>query len=549
MRGLMMDRPLVIPQILDHAAAVHRDGEIVSRTVEGPIHRHTYPEALQRSKRLANALLALGVEEGDRVGTIAWNGYRHFELYYAVPGIGAVCHTLNPRLHTSQLVYVIEHAKDRLLFVDLTFVPLVEAIASELKSVKGYVLMTDREHMPETRLPDALCYEDLILGHSDRLEWPELDEDAAASLCYTSGTTGNPKGVLFSHRSTVLHSFGTLLPGVVPTGEDDATLPVVPMFHANAWGIPYAAPMTGTKLVFPGPALDGASLTELMRAEEVTVSAGVPTVWVGLLAHWRETDTGVPSLRLVTIGGAAASRAMIEEFQETYGVEVRHGWGMTEMSPVGSINVLPPRMRAWEPDQRLARQAKQGRPLFGVEMKIVDEAGMELPWDGESFGELLVRGPWVCSGYYRERRSASHTDDGWLRTGDYATIDPDGFMQITDRKKDLVKSGGEWISSLELEDLATRHPGVAQAAVIGIPDEKWGERPLLIVVPKKRPPKREEILDFLRGKVADWWIPDEVVFEDELPLGGTGKVQKTKLRERYETRRPAPGGPEPAASR
>jgi fatty-acyl-CoA synthase len=534
MRGLMMNRPLLISSLIDHAAAVFHDHEVVSCTVEGSVHRYTYAEAQQRSKQLANALTALGVEPGDRVGTIAWNGYRHFELYFAISGIGAVCHTMNPRLHPGQLAYIINHAKDKYLFVDLTFVPLLQAVAHKLKAVEGLVIMTDRALMPETAMDNVLCYEELVRSHSNQLVWPEFDERTASSLCYTSGTTGHPKGVLYSHRSNVIHSFAIALPDAADLGLATCMLPVVPMFHVNAWGIPYAAAMTGTKLVFPGPSLDGASLTDLMRAEAVNVTAGVPTVWQGLLNHWTEHGTNVPSLRRVLVGGSAPPRSMIEAFERDFGIEFRHAWGMTEMSPLGTVNVLAPSLRTAPDTERFAAKCKQGRPVFGVELKVVDDENRPLPHDGETFGELKVRGPWVCSRYYRERRSTSHDDDGWFATGDIVTIDSHHMVQITDRKKDLVKSGGEWISSIDLENLAASHPDVAHAAVIGVPDEKWTERPLLIVVPKKkRAPTKQSILDYFKGKVADWWIPDDVVFETELPLGGTGKVQKSKLREKY----------------
>ena len=534
MRGLMMNRPLLISSLLEHGAAVYHEREIVSRTVEGPVHRYTLAEAHRRTRQLANALAALGVKAGDRIGTIAWNGYRHFELYFAVSGMGAVCHTMNPRLHPSQLVYVVNHAEDALLFVDLTFVPLVEAVAEHLKPVRGIVIMTDRAHMPQTKLANALCYEDLVLAHSDVFSWPEFDEDTASSLCYTSGTTGNPKGVLYSHRSTVLHTLAISLPDCLGLGEREAVLPVVPMFHVNAWGLPYATTMTGAKLVFPGPRLDGASLTELLTDEAVTIAAGVPTVWINLLQYWQQTGGAVPSLHTVVIGGSAAPRSMIEMFQEQYGIAVLHAWGMTETSPLGSVSRLKPSLRDAGQDVRYRTQLKQGRPPFGIEMEIVDEQNRPVPRDGHAFGELKVRGPWVCSGYYRLDQSPAHAGDGWFATGDIATIDADGYMQITDRSKDVIKSGGEWISSIDLENAAAGHPDVLQAAVIGVPHPKWSERPLLLVVPKPgTSPTKESVLEFLRGKVAEWWLPDDVVFEKELPIGATGKVQKSKLRERY----------------
>ena len=534
MQGLMMNRQLLISSLIEHGATVYHDREIVSRTVEGPIYRYTYADLRRRSKQLAGALTTLGVKAGDRIATLAWNGYRHVELYFGVSGMEAVCHTLNPRLHPSQLSYILNHAEDQYLFVDLTFLPLVEAIAEHFKTVKGIVVMTDADHMPESGLSNLLCYEDLLSAQEDDFVWPEFDENTASSLCYTSGTTGHPKGVLYSHRSSVLHAFCISLPAVLELSESEAFLPVVPMFHVNAWGTPYAAPMTGTKLVMPGPALDGASLTELMREEGVTSTAGVPTVWAGLLDYWREHDTSVPTLKIMIVGGAAVPRSMVEAFDKEFGVEVRQGWGMTETSPIGSVNVLKPEKRAAPAVERYDIQIRQGRAVYGVEMKIVDAEGNTLPRDGKAFGELKVRGPWVSRGYFRDEKSEVVDSEGWFATGDVATIDSDGYMQITDRIKDLIKSGGEWISSIELENLAMSHPDVMQAAVIGIPDEKWSERPLLIVRPNPGAnPSKEDLLGFFKGKVEDWSIPDDVVIVEELPIGGTGKVQKTELRKTY----------------
>ena len=534
MQGLMMNRQLLISSLVEHGATAHHDREIVSRTVEGPIHRYTYADLRRRSKQLAGAFTTLGVNAGDRIATLAWNGYRHVELYFGVSGMEAICHTLNPRLHPSQLSYILNHAEDQYLFVDLTFVPLVEAIAEHLKTVKGVVVMTDAAHMPESGLSNLLCYEDLLSAEGDDFVWPEFDENTASSLCYTSGTTGHPKGVLYSHRSSVLHAFCISLPAVLELSESEAFLPVVPMFHVNAWGTPYAAPMTGTKLVMPGPALDGASLTELMREEGVTSTAGVPTVWAGLLDYWREHDTSVPTLKLMIVGGAAVPRSMVEAFDKEFGVEIRQGWGMTETSPIGTVNVLKPEQRAAPAAERYDLQIRQGRAVYGVEMKIVDAEGNTLPRDGKAFGELKVRGPWVSRGYFRDEKSGVVDSEGWFATGDVATIDSDGFMHITDRIKDLIKSGGEWISSIELEHLAMSHPDVMQAAVIGIPDEKWSERPLLIVKPNPgAEPSKEELLGFFKGKVEEWWIPDDVVMVEELPIGGTGKVQKVELRKTY----------------
>ncbi len=535
MHGLMMEKPLLISSLIQHAAEMHADREIVSRTVEGPIHRYTYAESHQRAKRLANTLGALGVNSGDRVATIAWNGFRHYEIYFATSGIGAICHTINPRLPAEQLAYIIGHAEDAYVFVDLNLLPLLEGIADRLASVKGIVVMTDAKNMPSPDLPNILCYEDLIAGHSDQLEWPEFDERRASSLCYTSGTTGHPKGVLYSHRSTILHSFAISLPDSLHIGEADAILPVVPMFHVNAWGIPYAAAMTGAKLVFPGPALDGASLAELMQAEGVTMAAGVPTLWLGLLNHLQQSGARLEALARVIIGGAAVPRSMIEAFEEI-GVDVRHAWGMTEMSPLGTSNVLKSKMSSSDREERYATQIKQGRPVYGVQMKIVDDQGKPLPADGVSFGELKVRGPWICNGYFKLDTSEAHDTDGWFATGDVSTIDADGFIHSTDRTKDLIKSGGGWISSIEIENVASGHPDVMQAAAIAVPHEKWGERPLLLVVPHQgRSPDPSDLRAYLANRIPKMWMPDDIIPVGALPLGATGKILKTRLREQYQS--------------
>jgi len=534
MRGLMMDRPLLISQQIRHADLIHGDVAVHSRESDGSTTRTTWRGVHRGAARLATALEDLGVGTGERVGTLAWNDRRHLELYFGVPAMGAVCHTINPRLHPAELAYVIDHAEDRWLFVDPAFLPLIEAVWPRLGTVEGVVVMTDRSHMPASGLPRVLCFDELVSGRSDRYDWPELDERTAASLCYTSGTTGHPKGVLYSHRSTVLHALGVSLPDVLGLGEGAVFLPVVPMFHACAWGAPYACAATGAGLVLPGAGLDGRSLTALMNEAGVTVTAGVPTIWMGLLKHWAATGEGVPSLRVVSIGGAAAPASMIRAFEEDWGIEVRHGWGMTEMSPVGTINALRREQRTLPVDERVDLQSSQGRPLFGVEMRVVGEDGTELPWDGESVGELHVRGPWVCSGYYRLDDSPSHLDDGWFATGDVVTLDARGYVRITDRRKDLIKSGGEWISSIDLENAAMGHPDVAHAAAVGVPDDKWGERPVLFVVPAAgRSPSEEDVVGFLAGRVAKWWLPDAVVFRDELPVSGTGKVQKARLREAW----------------
>jgi fatty-acyl-CoA synthase len=533
MHGLMMDTPLLISSLLRHADRFHGDTEIVSRLVEGGIHRYTYRDAHRRSRQLANALRALGVRTTDRVGTLAWNGFRHFEIYYAVSGMGAVCHTINPRLFPEQIAYIANHAEDQYVFFDLTFAPLVEKLAPHCKGVRGWVAMTDKAHMPQVQLANLLCYEDLINAHSDEYEWPAFDELTASSLCYTSGTTGNPKGVLYSHRSTILHAYAACLPDAINLGARDTVMPVVPMFHANAWSLPYACPLAGCKIVFPGAGLDGASVHELFETEKVTMSAGVPTVWLGLLQYVKQNTLKFSTFKRTVIGGSACPPAMIRSFQEEYGVEVLHAWGMTEMSPLGTVCTLKGKHLQLDKEDRYAIQFKQGRPLYGVDMKIVDDAGKELPWDGKAFGDLLVRGPWITSAYLKGE-GGEVLRDGWFPTGDVATIDPDGFMQITDRSKDVIKSGGEWISSIDLENTAVAHPGVAEAAVVGVQHPKWDERPLLLVVKKPGAQlTREEMLKFFEGKVAKWWIPDDVVFVDQLPHTATGKLLKTKLREDF----------------
>jgi acyl-CoA synthetase (AMP-forming)/AMP-acid ligase II len=534
MNGLMMKLPLLISSLLTHAERHHGEQQIVSRRVEGDVHRYTYRDLGQRARRMANALAARGIKAGDRVATLAWNGYRHMELYYAVSGSGAVLHTLNPRLHPDQVVWIADHAEDQILFFDLTFLPLIEAIAGRAKTIKAFVAMTDRAHMPGTsKVPNLLCYEELIDAHSPEFEWPTFDENSASSLCYTSGTTGNPKGALYSHRSTVLHTYAAALVDSLNCSANDVILPVVPMFHVNAWGLPYVACMVGAKLVFPGPWLDGKSLHDLFETEGVTMSAGVPTVWQGLLAHVEANGLKFSTMRRTVIGGSACPPAMLRAFQERYGVRVIHAWGMTELSPVGTVCALKPKHLALDAEQQLAVQSKQGRAVYGVEMKIVGEAGEELPHDGKSSGELMVRGPWIISSYFKGE-GGDPLVDGWFPTGDVATVDADGYMQITDRSKDVIKSGGEWIGSIDLENIAVAHPAVAMAACIGVHHPKWDERPLLVVQKKAGAEvTREELLKFYEGKIAKWWTPDDVVFVDNIPLGATGKMQKNKLRDQF----------------
>jgi len=532
--GQMMDQPLLISSIIQFAARHYGASEIVSRRVEGDVHRYTIRDCERRARKLANVLRAHGIGLSERVGTLAWNGYRHLELYYAVSGSGAVLHTINPRLHPEQIAYIVNHAEDRLVFFDLTFLPLIEAIASHCPGVQAFVLMSDRAHKPAApAIPNLLCYEDLLDAAPDDYDWPVFDERAAASLCYTSGTTGNPKGALYSHRSTVLHAYASAMPNVLNVGAADVVLPVVPMFHVNAWGLPYSSLLSGAKLVLPGAALDGKSLYELFEAEGVTFSAGVPTVWLGLINYALQNGLRFSTFRRTVIGGSACPPAMMDTLIDRFDVKVIHGWGMTEMSPLGTTGGLLAKHRDLPvPEQRAILQ-KQGHAIFGVDMKIVDDDGVELPWDGRSFGHLLVKGPWIISRYFRDE-GGDVLQDGWFPTGDVATIDPDGFMQITDRSKDVIKSGGEWIGSIDIENIAVAHPGVLQAACIGVRHPKWDERPLLLVV--RRPDAtvtRDELLAFFEGKIAKFWMPDDVVFVDALPTGATGKIQKNRLREQF----------------
>ena len=538
MQGLMQGQPLLISAIIEHAARHHGDTEIVSRTVEGAIHRYTYAEARRRSRKVANVLARLGVGFGDRIATLAWNGYRHFELYYGISGMGAVMHTINPRLFPDQIAWIANHAEDKVLFFDSTFLPLVESLTPQLTACKAYVLMSDARRMPgKSAIPALACYEELLAGVTAELDWPSFDENTASSLCYTSGTTGNPKGALYSHRSTLLHAYGAALPDSLNCSARDVILPVVPMFHVNSWGLAYACPMVGAKLVLPGPQLDGRSLFDLFEAEKVTMSAGVPTVWQGLLTHVKQNDLKFSTLKSTVIGGSSCPPAMIRTFQDDYGVQVLHAWGMTELSPLGTVCHLKARHAALPDAERFKVEVTQGRAVFGIDMKIVGADGAELPWDGKAFGDLYVKGPWVVREYFRGD-GGDPLVDGWFPTGDVANISADGYMQITDRSKDVIKSGGEWISSIDLENIAVAHPAVLQAAVIGVAHPKWDERPLLIVV--KRPGTevtREELLGYFEGKIAKWWLPDDVAFVDAIPLGATGKMLKTRLREQFRDHR------------
>ncbi|MFK8015046.1 MAG: long-chain-fatty-acid--CoA ligase [Gammaproteobacteria bacterium] len=533
MRALMQDYPLLAHTIIDHAALNHGEREQVTRSVEGPLRRTTLGAMRQRALRVAKALQREGIVKGDRIATLAWNTDRHVEAWYGIMGIGAICHTLNPRLFAEQLIYIVNHAADRIVFVDLTFLPIIEKLAEHLPTLERVIVMTDGAHLPATTLTNAVAYEDWIDGVDDDIAWLRVDENDAAGLCYTSGTTGNPKGVMYSHRSNVLHAMMVNLPDVFGLDSSDAVLPIVPMFHANAWALAFSGPMVGAKMVMPGAGMDGQSIYELLDGEQVSCSAAVPTVWLGLLQYLDKTSSQLPFLKRVVIGGAACPPMMIDRFENDFDVEVIHGWGMTEMSPVGTTGSLKHATRQLDRSEQLKIKEKQGRTPYLVEMKIVDGEGKDLPRDGETFGNLLVRGPAVSSGYYRSDESAL-TADGWFDTGDVATIDPSGYMQITDRAKDVIKSGGEWISSIEIENVAVGCQGVAEAAVIGRPHTKWSERPLLILVREEGSTvEGDTVLGFLKGKIAKWWMPDDVVFVDELPHTATGKIQKRDLRDQF----------------
>ena len=534
MLGLMQDRPLLITSLMEYAALYHSDCEVVTKALEGGIHRATYSEISRRSAKLAHALTKLGIGEGDCVSTMAWNTYRHLELYLAVPCMGSLLNTINPRLFPQQISYILAHSGAKILFLDLTFVPQLEKLAGRISGVEKIVIMTDHAHMPETSLDNVLCYEDLIADEDDQFDWPDLDENTAAVLCYTSGTTGDPKGALYSHRSTVLHCYSSCSKDSLGVSRNDVVFPIVPMFHVNAWGTPYAAVMTGSKLVLPGADMTGKNFYNLMKDEECTISLGVPTIWLALL-HYVSTleDKDFTSLAIenFVIGGSAAAPSLIEDLEKTFGATVIHAWGMTETSPLGSVNRLLAKHACLSDTEKMALKVKQGRPPFGIEMKIVDDEGNKLARDGIAFGRLMVRGPWVAKAYFKQPDLNILDDEGYFDTGDVSTLDPDGYMTIVDRSKDVIKSGGEWISSIDLENVALGQPQVAEAAVIGIAHPKWQERPLLIIVPKPGTnPAKEDILGYLDGKIAKWWTPDDVVFIDEMPHTATGKIQKRNLR-------------------
>lgn len=533
MLGLMQNWPMTVDKILDHANTWHGGREIVSRSVEGPIVRTTYSEVHARAKRVSNALKGLGVVAGDRVATLAWNTARHIETWYGIMGIGAVCHTLNPRLFAEQLVYIVNHAEDRIIFTDLTFAPILAPLLAQMPSVKLVVVFTDRDGMKGVNLPGAVCYEDLVAGASAECEWGGFDENTAAALCYTSGTTGNPKGVLYSHRSNFIHTLVSMSSDVMGLSATDTVLPVVPMFHANAWGLAFACPAVGAKLVMPGAKLDGASIHELLETEGVTFSAAVPTVWQMLLTHLRETKGKLTTLKRTVIGGSAVPEAIVRGFRDEFGVSVTHAWGMTETSPIGTIAAPTAEIAAMNAEDQLRYNLKQGRPPLGVELSLVGDDGRSLPRDGTTFGRLKVRGPFVVGAYFRDEGGDILDDQGFFDTGDVATIDPLNFMQITDRSKDVIKSGGEWISSIEIENIAAGHPKAVLAAVIGVAHPKWDERPLLLVkLQDGQTATKDEFLAFLEGKIAKWWTPDDVVFVDDIPLGATGKIDKKLIRDR-----------------
>lgn len=532
MLGLMQDWPLTVDKILDHAKNWHPNREVVTRSVEGPIERTTYGAIHGRAKRVSNALKAWDVQPGDRIATLAWNTADHIETWYGIMGIGAVCHTLNPRLFPEQLVYIINHAADRMIFVDLTFVPLLDAILPHCPSVERVVIMTDADHMPQTKLPVVECYETVLEQSSEDIEWGGFDEQTACGLCYTSGTTGNPKGVLYSHRSNFIHTLLGLQSTVLGATPSEVILPVVPMFHANAWGIAFGGPAAGSKLVMPGARMDGPSIYELLESERVTFSAAVPTVWQGLLNHLRENNLKLSTVKRVLIGGAAVPESMIRAFHDEFGVEVLQGWGMTETSPIGTLSNMTPELAALPYEEQLKWRVKQGTPPLGVELKLKNYAGQEMPHDGSTYGRLMVKGPTIARAYFRDEGGEILDNEGFFDTGDVSTIDDHGFMQITDRAKDVIKSGGEWISSIEIENLAVGHPKVALAAVIGSAHPKWDERPVLLIKLKEGEAEdKQEHLDFLVGKIAKWWMPDDVVFLADIPLGATGKIDKKLLRE------------------
>jgi 3-(methylthio)propionyl---CoA ligase len=534
MHGQMMNLPLLISHQIDFAARYHSGAEVITRTVEGPIHRSTWGDVARRARKLANALQKLGIKPGDRVATIAWNTHRHLEVYFAVSGLGAVLHTINPRLPLEQLRYVVDHAEDVALFFDTTFVRLAQFVAAQPVPVKHYVALTDPAHLPaDSGITGLRDFETLIADEPDTFTWPMLDENTASSLCYTSGTAGFPKGVLYSHRTTVLHSYAACMQDALGLCSKDVTLPVVPMFHVNAWGVPYAAAMTGSKLVLPGPGLDPVNLLEMIEAERATTLLGVPTVWMALLAHARAQGKKMTSVQKVVIGGSACPPSMINAWEQEHGARVLHAWGMTEMSPLGTVNTLLPKHADLDEEAKLALKSKQGRPVFGVDLRLVGDDGAVLPHDGKTSGHLQVRGYWVADSYYKRDKDDTH-QDGWFFTGDIATVDADGYMQITDRSKDVIKSGGEWISSIDLENAAMMHPAVQQAAAIGVAHPKWQERPLLVVV--KAPGKeveRQELHQFLSTKLVKWWMPDAIEFIDALPIGATGKVLKRELRQKF----------------
>ena len=534
MLGLMQDWSLLLHRIIDHAAKFHGERKVISRSIEGPIHTTDYRQVRARALKVSQRLSKDGIKLGDRVATLAWNTWRHLEAWYGIVGIGAIYHTVNPRLFPDQVIWIINHAEDRVMMTDLTFVPFLEKIADKLPTIERYILLTDAAHMPKTTLKNAVAYEDWIAEADGDFKWASFDENTSAGMCYTSGTTGHPKGVLYSHRSNVLHAYIAALPDSKGICSRDVVMPVVPMFHANCWSLAFSTPMVGATMVMPGAKMDGASIYELLDTFKVSFTAAVPTVWLMLLQDLEKTGRRLPHLKRVVIGGSACPRAMTKAFQEKYGVEVVHAWGMTEMSPLGSLCTMKPEYASLEGDARLNVQMKQGHPPFGVEMKITDDAGRDLPWDGKTFGRLKVRGPAVAKAYYKGEGGEAFDKDGWFDTGDVATMDQYGYMQITDRAKDVIKSGGEWISSIDVENLAVGHPKVAEAAVIGVSHPKWDERPLLVIVLKKgETVTKEELLEFMHGKIAKWWMPDDVVFVEDIPHTATGKIQKIMLRQRF----------------